>query len=76
MVDRVIATPAALALIATLQAQHGRELMFHQSGGCCGNSPANSYLAREPSSRAHSEPSRVRRLSRTSTQALTNWPTA
>ena len=44
MVDRVIATPAALALIATLQAQHGRELMFHQSGGCCDNSAANCYL--------------------------------
>lgn len=43
MVDRVIATDAALALIAQLQAEHG-ELMFHQSGGCCDNSAANCYL--------------------------------
>ncbi|MBW7902713.1 MAG: DUF779 domain-containing protein [Rhodocyclaceae bacterium] len=45
MVDRVIATPAALALIARLQAEHGPRLMFHQSGGCCDNSAANCYLA-------------------------------
>lgn len=43
MVERVIATEAALALIAELQAQHG-VLMFHQSGGCCDNSAANCYL--------------------------------
>lgn len=43
MVERVIATEAALALIAELQAQHGA-LMFHQSGGCCDNSAANCYL--------------------------------
>lgn len=36
---RVLATEAALALIARLRAQHG-EIMFHQSGGCCdGSSP-------------------------------------
>jgi uncharacterized protein len=36
---RVVATEAALALIARLQARHG-ELLFHQSGGCCdGSSP-------------------------------------
>jgi uncharacterized protein len=36
---RVLATDAALALIAALQARHG-EIMFHQSGGCCdGSSP-------------------------------------
>ncbi|WP_188612306.1 DUF779 domain-containing protein [Chelatococcus reniformis] len=36
---RVLATPAALALIATLRAQHG-PILFHQSGGCCdGSSP-------------------------------------
>jgi uncharacterized protein (DUF779 family) len=44
MVDRVIATPATLELIATLQEQYGPELMFHQSGGCCDNSAANCYL--------------------------------
>ena len=38
-VPRVLATEAALALIATLRAQHG-PLLFHQSGGCCdGSSP-------------------------------------
>lgn len=44
MVNRVIATPAALALIAELQAKHGPALMFHQSGGCCDNSSPNCYL--------------------------------
>ncbi|MCI2253925.1 DUF779 domain-containing protein [Domibacillus sp. PGB-M46] len=39
MVDRVTATPAALALIDQLRKKHG-PLMFHQSGGCCdGSSP-------------------------------------
>lgn len=39
MVERVVATPAALALISKLASQHG-PLMFHQSGGCCdGSSP-------------------------------------
>jgi uncharacterized protein (DUF779 family) len=43
MVERVIATPAALELIQQLQAEHG-SIMFHQSGGCCDNSAANCYL--------------------------------
>jgi len=43
MVQRVIATDAALALIAQLQAEYG-EILFHQSGGCCDNSAANCYL--------------------------------
>ncbi len=47
MVDKVIATPAALELIAFLNAKHGPELMFHQSGGCCDNSAANCYLPGE-----------------------------
>ncbi len=34
---QVLATDAALALIATLAARHG-PLMFHQSGGCCDGS--------------------------------------
>ncbi|WP_431802804.1 DUF779 domain-containing protein [Halobacillus andaensis] len=39
MVERVIATDAALELIGTLKEKHG-PLMFHQSGGCCdGSSP-------------------------------------
>ena len=38
-VPRVLATEAALDLIARLKARHG-PLMFHQSGGCCdGSSP-------------------------------------
>lgn len=47
MVERVVATPAALALVAFLQAKHGPGLMFHQSGGCCDNSAANCYLLGE-----------------------------
>jgi len=47
-VSRVSATPAALALIEQLKAQHGA-LLFHQSGGCCDGSapmcfPANEFL--------------------------------
>jgi uncharacterized protein (DUF779 family) len=39
MVERVIATNAAMALIDLLKAKYGK-LMFHQSGGCCdGSSP-------------------------------------
>lgn len=38
-VSRVLATDAALDLIARLKTKHG-PLMFHQSGGCCdGSSP-------------------------------------
>ena len=43
MVERVIATPATLELIAQLKAQYG-DILFHQSGGCCDNSAANCYL--------------------------------
>ncbi len=43
MVDRVTATPQALALIEQLKAQYGPALFFHQSGGCCDNSAANCY---------------------------------
>ena len=52
MVERVIATPAALELIAQPQAEHG-ELMFHQSGGCCDNSAANCYLPTDLGIGAH-----------------------
>ena len=39
LVPRVVATDAALSLIATITARHG-PVMFHQSGGCCdGSSP-------------------------------------
>ena len=37
--DQVIATDAAIELMAKLHGKHG-DLMFHQSGGCCdGSSP-------------------------------------
>jgi uncharacterized protein (DUF779 family) len=41
-VDRVTATPAAVALIDKLRASHG-SLMFHQSGGCCDGSAPMCY---------------------------------
>lgn len=53
MVDRVIATPAALALIDALKAQYGPALLFHQSGGCCDNSAANCYLPTDLTIGAH-----------------------
>jgi len=46
MVERVVATQGALALIEKLKAKHG-PLMFHQSGGCCDGSAANCYLPGE-----------------------------
>ena len=46
MVEKVIATETALALIESLKKKHG-ELIFHQSGGCCDNSAANCYLPGE-----------------------------
>ncbi|RAI57985.1 DUF779 domain-containing protein [Roseicella frigidaeris] len=42
MAGRVVATPAAEALIERLRAQHG-PLMFHQSGGCCDGSAPMCY---------------------------------
>ena len=37
--EQVLRTPAAVELMASLEAKYG-ELMFHQSGGCCdGSSP-------------------------------------
>lgn len=47
MVDKVIATPAAVELIELLKSKYGPGLMFHQSGGCCDNSAANCYLLGE-----------------------------
>jgi uncharacterized protein (DUF779 family) len=46
MVEKVIATGAALALIETLKNKHG-PVFFHQSGGCCDNSAANCFLPGE-----------------------------
>ena len=42
MVDRVLATDAALDLIKRLEGMHG-PLMFHQSGGCCDGSAPMCY---------------------------------
>ena len=47
VVEKVIATAAAVELIELLKAKHGPGLMFHQSGGCCDNSAANCYLLGE-----------------------------
>ncbi|RVT93024.1 DUF779 domain-containing protein [Sphingomonas crocodyli] len=43
---RILATPAAEALMADLAAVHG-PLMFHQSGGCCDGSAPMCYAAGE-----------------------------
>ena len=45
-VARVIATPAAVALIQQLAAQHG-PMIFHQSGGCCDGSAPMCFPAGE-----------------------------
>src|SRR6478672_3748737 len=42
IVERVLATDAALELIERLQRQHGA-LLFHQSGGCCDGSAPMCY---------------------------------
>lgn len=46
MVERVSATPEALALIAVLANRNG-PLLFHQSGGCCDGSAPMCYPAGE-----------------------------
>jgi uncharacterized protein (DUF779 family) len=46
MIERVVATESALALIESLRAKHG-PLMFHQSGGCCDGSAPMCYPANE-----------------------------
>ncbi len=43
---RILATPAADAMIAKLEGIHG-PLMFHQSGGCCDGSAPMCYPAGE-----------------------------
>jgi uncharacterized protein (DUF779 family) len=45
-VERVVATPAALDLIAELQSEYGA-VLFHQSGGCCDGSSPMCYPAGE-----------------------------
>ena len=46
MIERVYATPEALALIALLANRNG-PLLFHQSGGCCDGSAPMCYPAGE-----------------------------
>ena len=40
--EQVLRTPAAVELMASLEAKYG-ELMFHQSGGCCDGSSLMCY---------------------------------
>ncbi len=44
--DQVLATAAAIELIAKLRGKNG-DLMFHQSGGCCDGSAPMCYLRGE-----------------------------
>ncbi|MEC5406529.1 DUF779 domain-containing protein [Paraburkholderia sp. MPAMCS5] len=46
MVEKILATSAALTLIDELKKQYGA-FFFHQSGGCCDNSAINAYLPGE-----------------------------
>ena len=46
MVERVLVTPAAAAVLTKLRALHG-PVMFHQSGGCCDGSSPMCYPAGE-----------------------------
>ena len=47
MVERVVATEEAVALIERLKQKHGNGLMFFQSGGCCEGSAPMCYLIGE-----------------------------
>lgn len=47
MIDRVVATPEALALLATLKRKHGPQLLFLQSCGCCDHSSVYCYPQHE-----------------------------
>ena len=44
---KVTATPSALDLIEELKKNHGKELLFHQSGGCCDGSAPMCYPVKE-----------------------------
>ena len=46
ILDKVSATPEALALLAEIVADHG-PVLFHQSGGCCDGSSPMCYPASE-----------------------------
>ena len=44
---KVTATPSALELIEDLKKDHGKDLLFHQSGGCCDGSAPMCFPAGE-----------------------------
>ena len=44
---KVKATESALKLLEDIKAQHGDELLFHQSGGCCDGSAPMCYPRKE-----------------------------
>ena len=44
---KVSATPLAIELIEDLKKDHGKELLFHQSGGCCDGSAPMCYPVKE-----------------------------
>ena len=44
---KVSATPTALELIEDLKETHGKDFLFHQSGGCCDGSAPMCYPAKE-----------------------------
>ena len=44
---KVSATPTALELIEDLKKTHGKDLLFHQSGGCYDGSAPMCYPAKE-----------------------------
>lgn len=47
MVDKVVATPAALAFIETLKAKHGPNMIFHQSGAAATTAqPTSTWRAK------------------------------
>jgi len=46
MVERVLVTEEATALIESLRSEHG-PLMFHQSGGCCDGSAPMCFVRGE-----------------------------
>ena len=46
MTERVVFTPDAVALVATLKAEHG-PLIFHLSGGCCEGSAPMCFRQRD-----------------------------
>ena len=47
MVDRIVVTPEALALLETLKAKHGLHLLFVQSCGSCDRSSVYCYKESE-----------------------------